>query len=190
MRNISLSHSLSSLDGEEKKNILNAINGEASAFGFLYNKYQPKIYRFIYFKVGHREEAEDLCHQVFLSAWQNITNYKHRGFSFSAWIYSIARNKIIDYYRLKKNFSDIEIEEVEAISGENPGRNFDSLVEKENLKKAIRRLLPDEQDIIILRFIEDTNLKETAKILNKSEISIRVKQHRAIKKLRKILDKK
>ncbi|MBI5306056.1 sigma-70 family RNA polymerase sigma factor [Candidatus Wolfebacteria bacterium] len=173
------------IDGDEKLLILNAINGEASAFGFLYNKYQPKIYRFIYYKVSHREEAEDLCHQVFLNAWQNIADYKYQGFSFSAWIYSIARNKVIDYYRTKKNHQNIDDVQI-IIDDGGPNVNLDDKIEKENLKKAICELLPDEQDIIILRFIEDMNLKDTAKILNKSEISVRVKQHRAIKNLRKI----
>ncbi|MBI4993734.1 sigma-70 family RNA polymerase sigma factor [Candidatus Wolfebacteria bacterium] len=174
------------IDGEEKKLVLNAINGEASAFGSLYDRYQSKIYRFIYLKVGHREEAEDLCHQVFLSAWQNIANYKFKGFSFSAWIYSIARNKIIDYYRTKKNHQNVD--DFQIIIDGGPNTDLDDKIKKENLKKAIAKLSQIEQDIIILRFVEDLNLKEAAEILKISEILLRVRQHRAIKKLGKILN--
>ncbi len=175
------------IDGEEKIIIKNAISGEASAFGLLYDRYQPQIYRFIYLKVSHREEAEDLCHQVFLTAWQNIGNYKHRGFPFSSWLYSISKNKVIDYYRANKIFVNIENIQIE----DNKNRSEKILDEKinlENVKEAIKKLAEKEQDIIIMRFIEGFSPKETAKILEKSEISIRVAQNRAIKKLKKILE--
>src|SRR3989344_7692880 len=89
------------VDGEEKILTL-AIRGKASAFGSLYDHYQPRIYRFVAIKVGRREEAEDLTHQVFLNAWQSISGYKHLGHPFSSWLYKIARNSIIDNARTKK----------------------------------------------------------------------------------------
>ena len=176
------------LDGEEKL-IMDAIQGEASAFGLIYDHYQPKIYRFIFIKTGRREEAEDLTHQVFLNAWQNIKSYKFRGFPFSSWLYQIARNQVIDHYRTSKNRSyDIEaIEEPE--SNDDPidikiGQN----IEMERVKKAILELKPAHQDIIIMRFVEDLSPKEVAKALNRPESTIRVLQHRAIKELQKILE--
>lgn len=177
------------IDGEEKLIIGNAINGEASAFGLLYDRYQPQIYRFIYLKVSHREEAEDLCHQVFLTAWQNIRNYKNRGFPFSAWLYSITKNKITDYYRINKISINIENIQLEDFKNNNE-KKLDEKIDSEKIKKAIKELAQKEQDIVIMRFIEELSPKETAKILNKSEISIRVIQHRTIKKLKKILDLK
>ena len=98
------------LDGEHKL-IESAVKGEASAFGSLYDYYQPKIYRFVLIKVSRREEAEDLTHQVFLNAWQNIKSYEHIGFAFSSWLYQIARNQVIDYYRTRKK--NISIEEID-----------------------------------------------------------------------------
>src|SRR5579862_2288407 len=95
------------LDGEEKV-IKSAVTGNSSAFGELYDHYQPMIYRFVAVKVSRREEAEDITHQVFLSAWINIKNYKHRGHPFSSWLYQIARNQVIDHYRSKRN--DVSIE--------------------------------------------------------------------------------
>ena len=71
------------LDGD-KNLIERAIGGEAEAFGQLYDKYQSGIYRFIYLKVGLREEAEDLTHQVFLKSWQNISGTTSRDFPFQA----------------------------------------------------------------------------------------------------------
>ncbi|MEK7553421.1 MAG: sigma-70 family RNA polymerase sigma factor [Patescibacteria group bacterium] len=174
------------IDGEEKLIIKNAINGEASAFGLLYDRYQPQIYRFIYLKVSHREEAEDLCHQVFLTAWQNIGNYKHRGFPFSSWLYSISKNKVVDYYRANK--ISINIENIQIEDNKNRSEKLlDEKINLENVKEAIKKLTDKEQNIIILRFIEGFSPKETAKILKKSEISIRVAQNRAIKKLKKFV---
>lgn len=173
------------LDGE--KNIIErAIKGEAEAFGLLYDKYQPQIYRFIYLKVSHREEAEDLTHQVFLKSWEKIDEYKSKEFPFSAWLYKIARNLIIDYYRLKKN--NISIDEIIESKIDDPvASTIEKKLDAEKIKKAISRLNPKYQDVIILRFIEEFSLKETALILNKTEISIKMLQHRAIKNLKKIL---
>ena len=181
------------LDGQEKITdeslILDAINGKASAFGLLYNKYNVQIYRFIYLKVSHREEAEDLTHQVFLNAWQNIKNYRFKGFPFSSWLYQIARNQVIDHYRTKKDVSDIEnIEEPETL-GSSLSEKLDLDMEIEIVKKAIPKLKPEQQDIIILRFVDDLSPKEVSIALKRPESTIRVLQHRAIKNLQKIINK-
>ena len=173
------------LDGEYKL-IEDAIKGEASAFGLLYDRYQPRIYRFIYLKVSHREEAEDLTHQVFLNAWEKIQNFKIRELnSFSGWLYQIARNKIIDHYRTKKISINIELIQISDNSSKEDG--FDKNIELEKIRKAIAKLNPIEQDVIIMRFIEELSPKEVASILNKSEVSIRLIQHRALKNLKKTL---
>lgn len=165
-----------------------AIAGKTEAFGLLYDHYQPKIYRFIYLKVSHREEAEDLTHQVFLSAFEKISGFKIKTpASFSGWVYSIARNKVIDHYRVKKNAVDIET--VQILEPKDSKEDImDAAMEIEKARQAVRKLKPIEQDVIIMRFIEELSPKETAKALNKSEISVRVIQHRALKNLRTILE--
>ncbi len=176
------------IDGE-KQIIERAIKGEASAFGLLYDKYQPQIYRFIYLKVSHREEAEDLTHQVFLKSWQNITEYSFQGFPFSSWLYSVARHQIIDYYRTKK--INITLENISELKIENPAPGvIDSNLDIEKIKKAINQLKDEQQNVIILRFIEDLSLQEVASILNKTEGAVKLLQHRAIKNLRKTLNPK
>jgi RNA polymerase sigma-70 factor (ECF subfamily) len=173
------------IDGE-KDIIEQAIKGEASAFGLLYNKYQPQIYRFVYLKVGHREEAEDLTHQVFLKTWQNIANYQLREFPFSTWLYEIARNQVIDYYRTKKN--DLNLETIDDLPGENlAAGHLDKDLSMEKMKKAIIQLNDIQQDIIILRFIEDFSIEETALVLRKTQTAVKLIQHRAVKNLKKIL---
>lgn len=177
------------LDGE-KQLIEQAIRGEASAFGLLYDRYQPQIYRFIYLKVSHREEAEDLTHQVFLKSWQNIGGYKFQSFPFSSWLYRIARNQVIDYYRVKKNNLNLEEISESKIDDSSIGiiAILDDNSDVKKIKEAIKQLSPGHQDVIILRFIEELSLKETASALKKTEIAVKLLQHRAIKNIKKILN--
>jgi RNA polymerase sigma-70 factor (ECF subfamily) len=175
------------IDGE--KNIIEkAIMGEASAFGLLYDRYQPQIYRFIYLKVGHREEAEDLTHQVFLKSWNSIDNYTFQNLPFSSWLYRIARNQVIDYYRTKKDVLSIEIEEIVELRMESPAVYIDNNIDAAKLREAIIKLNLEQQDVIVLRFIEDFSIKETASAMDKTEMAVKLLQHRAIKNLKKILD--
>ncbi|HVN26382.1 MAG TPA: sigma-70 family RNA polymerase sigma factor [Candidatus Paceibacterota bacterium] len=175
------------IDGEEKL-IKDAIRGNSSAFGALYDSYQPMIYRFVLVKTGSREEAEDITHQVFLSAWQNVRTYKHRGHPFSSWLYQIARNQVIDFYRAKK--SDIALDALDPEYFAVPttvSADLAAKLEIEKVRRAIEQLKPDYQDVIILRFIEDVSLKETAAAIGKTEGAVKLMQHRAMKELQKIL---
>jgi len=177
------------LDGEEQI-VANAIQGRSSAFGRLYDHYQPKIYRFVLIKVGRREDAEDLTHQVFLSAWQSIKNYRHLGHPFSSWLYKIARNQIIDFYRTSKreqSLEEVSIERIEMVSPPVAQLAAEHALEFGRIQNAIQKLKPYYQDVIIMRFVEELSLKEVAAVLGKSEGAIKLMQHRAVKVLRKLI---
>jgi len=176
------------LDGEESL-IKRAIKGGASAFGSLYDYYQPRIYRFVLIKVGRREEAEDLTHEVWKNAWQNIRSYKSVGHPFSSWLYEIARNQIVDYYRARKNETSLEkIDPNYFVAPAIAEFNVEERLEIERVGVAIQKLKPEYQDVVIMRFVEDMPAKEVATILNKSEGAIKLMQYRAIKELKKILN--
>lgn len=175
------------LDNEEKL-IKKAIQRDGDSFGLLYDHYQPQIYRFILIKVGKKEDAEDLTHQVFLNAWQNIDGYRIKGFPLSSWLYSIARNQIIDFYRGRKSVQSLENIDPESLAEES--READNLSEKMELDKvmsAIRHLKFDYQDVLIMRFVEDLSLKEAAAALKRSEGAVKLIQHRAIEQLKLLL---
>ncbi len=175
------------LDGENKL-IENAIRGRASAFGSLYDYYQPKIYRFVLIKVGRREDAEDLTHQVFLSAFQNIKNYKDLGYPFSSWLYKIARNQVIDFYRTRKQEASLEkIDPEYFVVPATAHLVAEERMEMNRVQDGIKKLKPEYQDVVIMRFVEDMSIKDVAKTLDKSEGAIKLLQHRAIKELKKIL---
>lgn len=176
---------------EEEKLIKKAQKGENEAFAKLYDFYIEKIYRFIYIKTSNKSDAEDLTQQVFLSAWQSIKSFRYEGHPFSSWLYKIARNLVIDYYRKKKpqeiEFSELlfELEEVKV----NFEKDFDKNLLIEKVKSVLKRLPVEQQDVIILKFIDNLSNKEIAKILNKSEGAIRVLQHRALKQLKNYFNK-
>jgi RNA polymerase sigma-70 factor, ECF subfamily len=175
------------LDGEEKL-VGEAVRGNSSAFGELYDHYQPMIYRFIAVKVSRREEAEDITHQVFLSAWLNIRGYQHRGHPFSSWLYQIARNQVIDHYRAKKNDTPLDAIDPEYfVAPASAEFSVPMKLDMEVVRRAMGKLKPDYQDVIILRFIEDLPLKETAVAMKKTEGAVKLMQHRAIKELKKII---
>jgi RNA polymerase sigma-70 factor (ECF subfamily) len=175
------------LDGE-KRIIQRAKRGEASAFGLLYDRYQPQIYRFIFLKVSRREEAEDLTHQVFLQALQHIGDYEDVGFPFTSWLYRIARNEVIDHYRTKRrtvSMDDVDPEYFAVLDRamEDAERRLDA----RRVTDAVKQLKPEYQDIIIMRFVEELSPKEIAVALQKSEGAVKLLQHRAVKQLQKLL---
>lgn len=170
--------------------ILRAVEGDAEAFGALYDLYHPQIYRFVYLKVGRREESEDLTHQVFLSAWEHVREYAHRGHPFGSWLYRIARNAVIDHYRAKREVMPIENMDAEVfLSGENIEEAASLSLLLQEVREGIRRLKPEHQDIIILRFVEELSVKEAAQALGRSEGAVKLLQHRAMRELQKHLRK-
>lgn len=170
----------------EEKLIKKAKNGDEAAFGDLYHKYIKQIYRFIYLRVKSKEDAEDITHHVFLSAWKKIPDYEFKGFPFSSWLYRIASNAVIDHYRTSRQHQDIETVP-ESFLSDNPllGEKMDISSEFTMVKQAIAKLESDQQNVMLLKFVNELSNKEIADSLGKTEGAIRVIQHRAIKKIKK-----
>ncbi len=174
----------------EKQHIKEAKKGSKEAFGALYDHYLPQIYRFVLFKVSRKDEAEDICHEVFLSAWKNMPSYKDKGFPFSSWLYQIARNAVIDFYRTSKSSVQIELVDENSIQlVQSSQKELDTALEMEMVRKCLSKIRPDYQDLIIMRFIEEMENSEIASALKKSEGAIRLMQHRALKELKDIYQK-
>jgi RNA polymerase sigma-70 factor, ECF subfamily len=175
------------IDGEDKI-VLGAIAGDASAFGVLYDRYQPAIYRFVALKVGRREDAEDITHQVFMRAWQSVGTYEGRGFPFSSWLYRIARNQIVDFYRAHREHTDLDEVEPLLLKEDDTADALDLKADVARVRAAMLELRTDYQDVIILRFIEERTLEEAAQALDRSVGATKVLQHRALRSLRALLD--
>lgn len=175
---------------EEKKYIKEAQEGNQSSFGVIYDHYVSQIYRFVFFKVSVKQVAEDLTHEIFLSAWQNIKNYKQKQFAISSWLYQIARNKVIDHYRADKKNISIDTEDFsEEMLGSKEQESLDTPFAINKIKSLIKFLKPEYQDVLIMRYIEDLDHKEIASALNKSEGAVRLIQHRAINNLKELYKK-
>ena len=173
----------------EKIIILKALQGNQKAFGYIFDKYNKKIYRFIYFKVSSHEMAEDLTSQVFLQVWEYILN-KNKIKNLQAFLYQVAKNKVIDYYRSKEREelpliyedSDKQIEGGLTLEGD-----LVEEVDKETLIKVINKLKGSYREVIILKYIEDLSISEISRILDKSKVNVRVMIHRALKEIKKML---
>jgi RNA polymerase sigma-70 factor, ECF subfamily len=161
--------------------VIQAKKGDEQAFGQLYNLYFDKIYRFIYFRVNHKETAEDLAEDVFVKAWKRISDVSED--SFGGWLYSICKNTIIDYYRQKKIIVDLDEIAGTFESEQDVLAEVNLVLDQKNLALILKELSPEQQTLIRLKFIEDLSNTEISGIMGKSEGSIRVIQHRAILKL-------
>ena len=164
-----------------------AMRGDEAAFGQIYDLYFEKIYRFVYYRVSHREAAEDLVSEVFIKIWDRVGDIKGAG-AFNGWAFQIARNLVIDYYRAKKvtvNIDDLEnVLEYDDNILERTNFDFDQRM----FMDALRKLGADQQLVLKLKFLDELENDEIAVLLNKSEGAIRVIQHRAIAELKKLLN--
>ena len=160
-----------------------AKDGDADAFGLLYDRFQPEILRYLTNQVRHRETAEDLAQQVFLRAWQVIPRYEQRGTPFKAWLYRMARNQVIDHFRRQRPTSDLEGIEV-AEPAEAEGRVLAAELHG-RLRRALDRLTPDHREVLVLRFLMEMSAAEIGQIMNRKEVTVRGLQLRALRALRK-----
>lgn len=172
----------------EQQLIQEAKRGSSESFGTLYDHYMPQIYRFVYLKTGFKETAEDLTHEVFVNAWQRIPLYEEKGFPLSSWLYQIARNAVIDHFRtLKKNIPiDVYLED-ELGETEETEDDIDQSIALETIQTAMRELSDEHQTVLIMRFVEELPSATIALTLGKSEGAIRLVQHRALKRLKTIV---
>lgn len=167
-----------------------AIEGNEEAFAQLYEGHFDKIYRYVYFKVGNRMEAEDLTQEVFLRALGAISSYKWRQLPFSSWLFRIAHNRVIDYFRKQKKARLTRLDERTLDTEDNPMVIAEQFLERTQLMAALEKLSPAQREVISLRFIAELPITEVARTLGKSEGTVKALQYSGIVALRKILTEK
>jgi RNA polymerase sigma-70 factor (ECF subfamily) len=163
-----------------------SLRKDKQAFVKIYNLYVDDIYRFIYFKVGHKEEAQDITSDVFLKAWNYIAlNKIDKSKNLKALFYKIARNTIVDYYRSKKDTSPLENLENTDLKDikQDPQALTEIKDDYERILKLLNNLKEEYKEIIILKHINELSWKEISQTLSKSKGSLRVLLHRATKAL-------
>ena len=166
-----------------------AVSGDADAFGKLYDMYVDRVYRHIYYRTGSVADTEDLTQQVFIKAWQAIPRYRKTASPFAAWLIKISHNLVIDYYRTNKAATFLDFDVADSSLDSNPAYLAETGFDRQQIRRAIFELPGDQQQVVLMRFIEDFSYHEIAASLGKSEGAVRVIQHRALARLKKMLKK-
>jgi RNA polymerase sigma-70 factor (ECF subfamily) len=174
---------------DEQSLVRKAQEGSQQAFSELYEAYFDKIYRYIALKIGDRTEAEDMTQQVFLKALKSLPSFKWKDVPFSAWLYRIAHNEIVDHLRRSSRRPTTELTEDITPDDpcENPQHRIEVRYDMENLLTAARRLTKAQQEVIALRFSSDLPIAEVARIMGRSEGAVKALQHSAVSALRKLM---
>jgi RNA polymerase sigma-70 factor (ECF subfamily) len=174
---------------DEENLVRRAKQHDQEAFSQLYEENFDKIYRYVALKIGDRVEAEDMTQQVFLKALRSISSFKWKGVPFSAWLFRIAHNQVVDYIRKKSKQATAPLDESQVSSGSNsnPQLMAEHSLDIEQLILATKKLTKAQQEVISLRFAGELPIAQVARIMGKSEGAIKALQHSAIVALRKTL---
>lgn len=167
-----------------------ARSGDAEAFSRLYDAYVERVSRYIYFRVAEDGEVEDLVSQVFLKAWENLGRYKSGSSPFAAWLYTIARNLVIDHYRTRKDMLPLEEALVLPSDMEMPDEAAQTRFDLEELRNALQYLTADQQQALLLKYIAGLPNESIARIMNKQEGTVRGLQMRGLQTLAKYMKEK
>ena len=172
---------------DEESLVRRAQQRDQMALTQLYEENFDKIYRYIVLKIGDRTEAEDMTQQVFLNALKSISSFKWKGMHFSAWLFRIAHNQIVDHFRKKSRRATVPLDESLAAGDSDPRQMAEQKMEIEQLALATQKLTKAQQEVISLRFAGELSVAEVARVMGKSEGAVKALQHSAIAALRKLM---
>lgn len=182
--------SLSTEKREIERLVVEAQKGDEEAFTKLYDLFVNPLYRYVYFRCNGAD-TEDLLTTIFMKTWINLKKYRFQEHSFSAWIFRIAHNVVIDFYRASQTNqppSPLDETHQDPKKENHSSNSMEQHLNREILKLAIPRLKEPYQQVIVLKFLNEMENDELAEVLGKSENSLRILQYRALRQLRKILN--
>ncbi|WP_131742989.1 sigma-70 family RNA polymerase sigma factor [Actinomadura roseirufa] len=169
--------------------VLRARDGDAEAFGSLYDHYVELVYRYVYYRVGSHSLTEDLTSETFLRALRRICDFHWQGKDFGAWLVTIARNLVTDHF--KSGRYRLEVSTADLVEPDRPQEGpervvLDSMTNR-TLLAAVRRLGSEQQECVVLRFLHGLSVAETALIMGKKTGAIKALQYRAVRSLARML---
>ena len=182
------------VDGDEVADLVaRAQDGDPSAFGEIYDRYSETVYRYIYFRVNNAQLAEDLASETFLRALRRISSFSWQGRAFGAWLVTIARNLVVDHF--KSGRYRLEIVKPDVLGSDAAETDPATSPETAALEKltnatlltAVKKLNPDQQECIVLRFLQGFTVAETARTMGKNEGAVKALQYRAVRTLARLL---
>jgi RNA polymerase sigma-70 factor (ECF subfamily) len=162
---------------------------DPDAFGQLYDQYVDQIFRYIYYKVGNITESQDLTGQTFLKAFENIESYELRDVAFSSWLYRIAHNLVVDYFRRESKRGSVSIDEQPPAPSDqgNPVEVVMADLEGERLYGAMQKLTHNQREVLVLKFIDNLSNNQVAEIMGMSVGAVKSAQKRGLLALNRIL---
>jgi RNA polymerase sigma-70 factor (ECF subfamily) len=171
---------------ESDLELVKRVKKDPSAFGLVYERYITRIYNYVYYRVGNHHDAEDLTSRVFHRALTHIKDYADRGVPFSAWLYRIAHNLVANWHRDRSRKQEIPISDIPVLpaKGDHPETKLVRTEEQEALLRLIRRLPPERQHLLILKFVENLSNADIGQIMGRSEGAIKSLYHRTLLALR------
>ena len=172
---------------DEESLVRRAQQRDQQAFTQLYEEHFDKIYRYVALRIGNEMEAEDITQQVFLKALHSISSFKWKGAPFSAWLFRIAHNQVVDHLRKKTKQATVPIDNIQVSSSSDPQSLVEQKLDIEQLLSATKRLTEAQREVISLRFASELPIAQVAKIMDKSVGAVKALQHSAIVALRKVL---
>jgi len=161
---------------------------DQAAWAELYDRYASRIYAYIYRRVGDARLAEDLTGDVFVRVLQAIQAERFWHTSFQSWLYRIAHNLVVDFYRRRPAVQDWQLDEGLMAAHDDLDSALTERLSHRRLRAAISRLTPEQQQVLTLRFGEGLPAREVAEILDKSVGAVEALQHRALAALRRVLE--
>jgi RNA polymerase sigma-70 factor (ECF subfamily) len=168
-----------------------AQGGDAEAFGELYDRYVDLVYRYIYYRVGTTQLAEDLTSETFLRALRRISSFTWQGRDVGAWFVTIARNLIADHYKSGRYRLELTTDDVSesgaALVADGPESSVLEAMQNKVLLEAVKQLNAEQQECIVLRFLQGLSVAETAQAMGKNDGAIKALQYRAIRTLGRLL---
>lgn len=170
--------------------IENAQQGDVEALTIIYNTYHPSIYRYVYSRLADKQLAEDIAAEVFVRMVEKIPTYKQRGKPILAWLYTIARNLVVDFYNARsREETSWRDSSTEKFASPQPARLVEERQGMERLSQAMSQLNEDQRLFILLKFGEEFDTDEIARIMGRNERAVRSLQHRALASLGRFLNK-
>lgn len=165
-----------------------ARNGDRESFGHIYDLFADQLFRYISIRIQNRDHAEDILQEVFIKAWKNLHTLKNEKLQFRAWMFTIASNATNDYFRRAYRTPEtVELTDEHDIHITREENIFDEEKKLKTLREAMMRLPVQYREVLQLRFIEEFSIDEVAKVLQKSNLAVRLIQFRAVKNLRNFI---
>ncbi|MGQ9467250.1 MAG: RNA polymerase sigma factor [Anaerolineae bacterium] len=175
--------------GDERQ-LVEQAKRDPEAFGLLYERYVAQIYRYLYYRTGNPQDAEDLTARTFYRALEHLPRYQERGLPFTTWLYRIAHNIVVNWQRDRRRRPVVALDRVVTYAGAegDPQGAVEEQEDREQLLRAFRRLSPERQTLLILKFVEGMSNAQIGAIMGRSEAAIKSLYHRTLLELKRNLE--